>query len=901
MKLRSRTISVLGAVVALASAGGLVALSAPSDAEAAGPEDSAVTLRWAGGNGDLQRYQPDRSHMVDDADGSGHWDDFKDLEVTVSQTEGLIDQAVTVTASGMAPSVSQNNSGFQNFLQIFQCWGADPNAADFAETCQFGSYSWLEVGGATTDLQNALADNHAVSRGTSDEDALPFRAVSGQVSEPVEVTVPGSSGNVLRNRGIGNFFTSSLSNELPLVPLGDDGARVGFVVQSAAAQPYLGCGDPETVGERCWLVVVPRGTHSGTLDGATTPCADNPSLSNVFGATSSRQIGSPIGTDCSFWGDRMVVPLDFRNPFGSCPPGSVERRVVGSELVADAMSSWQSALCAGQHGAAFGLNTNSGNLVRGQLLAGQADMAAVSLPLTPRTIGTTDPALLDDAEIGYAPLANSALAIGFYAVDRDGAVARELRLTPRLIAKMLTQSYRRDVPWSLLGNAPASPSIDALRLDQVVDDEEWAALGNPTNLRAFAPMIVSGPQGDDAIQLLWEYVQADADARAFLSGAPDPWGNVINPFYLPSGHSQAAGGGYPVDLSEDPIDSFPRADQTQYPDAANDRPEYGGKKFGSESYVPPSPTLEANASRIARRDQQRILSWDPNWFSGANVGRWAPSSPLAPGNDGLLLAPVPAPSAERFRLETATLAQPLDEFTTARTVASAREFVEYGDSTVARAVQSAAVDDGLTQIDVRSLPDGAYPLATTVHAAVDLSQGRLDGQARADYANLLEYAATDGNVVTGERGGLPEGYVPLTPEQQAAAHDLAERLTTDPGSGPTDPSDENDPGEGGGAGRGEDDGADGNEDGPGGSAAPSDTSATVPVPVDADGPGNGPGSGPDAGGGPDSDPATTRTEAAATEDTAPLTASVALGGTLIAGLAGMVGAPFLMRRRDLTG
>ncbi|WP_129783842.1 hypothetical protein [Promicromonospora panici] len=899
MKLRSRTTSVLSAIVTLASAGGLVALYAPSDARAAGEgTDSAVTVKWAGGNGDLQRFQPDRSHMVDNADGSGHWEDFKDLEVTVSQTEGLIDQTVTVTATGMAPSVRPTNNTYQNFLQMFQCWGPDPEAPGFAETCQYGSYAFPEVGGMANELQGSFNDVAVLARGTDDARALPFRAVTGQVSEHVEVVQPGEAGTIYRNRGLGAFFTASSSNELPLVPVDDDGARVGFVTQSAAAQPYLGCGDPEAAGERCWLVVVPRGTHSGSLKDAATKCVSNVRPNNGFGDTPLNQFGSPIGTDCSFWANRMVVPLDFRNPFVTCPPGSAERRVVGSELVAHAMSSWQPALCADDDGATFSLNTSSGNQVRGQLLTGQANLAAVSLPLTPETIGSTNPELLDGADIGYAPLANSALTISFYAAERGGRVVHDLRLTPRLVAKMLTQSYRRDVPQPQNGNPPVSQSLDALKVEEVVSDEEWVALGNPTELRAFAPMVVPGPQGDDAIQMLWEYIQADADARAFLSGAPDPWGNVVNPYYLPSGHSGAAGGGYPVDLSVEPIDMFPKADRTQFPDAANDDPKYKGAKFGSESYVPYSTTLEANASRIARRDHQRITGWDPDWFSGLNSGRWAPSSPIPPGGQGLLLGPALAPSAELFRLDTAALAQPLDEFTTARTVASAREFVEYDPATVTRAVAGASLDkDGLTNFDVTALPDGAYPLTTTVHAAVNLNQPQLDRQARVDYAGLLEYAAADGNVVTGDRGGLPEGYVPLTDEQQEAALDLADRLLAPPGkSTPTDP-DETDPDGDGGNG---DETSGGSADPEGG--GPGDTNATVPVPVDGVDPtADGPPSGPGSDDGPGTDTTTTQDEAVSTEDTTPLGASVALGGTLIAGLAGMVGAPFLMRRRDMTG
>jgi hypothetical protein len=922
MKLRSRTISVLSAIVTLASAGGLVALYAPSEARAAGDTDSAVTVKWAGGNGELQQFQPDRSDMVDNADGSGHWEDFKDLDVTVSQTEGLIDQVVTVTASGMGATSGSSAGGRNNFLQVMQCWG-DPRTADFAETCQFGGFSSFEVGGSgskpMTDLFGSLSGDLNTNRG-----GQQFQAVTGQVNEPVEVPV-NDSGLLQPNTGLGSFFTASSSNELPFVPIAADGtATISTIVQSGAAQPYLGCGDPEAAGERCWLVVVPRGTHSGSLSDGTK-CGPPALANNTFGAVRSSQTGSPLSGSCSFWDNRVVVPLDFLDPFGSCPPGAAERGVAGSEVLADVMSSWQPSLCAGDGGATFNLTTNSGNLIRSQLLTGQADFAAVGRPLTRDTIGTADPELLAEAELGYAPLVNSALTIGFIAEGEGNVIHTDLRLTPRLIAKMLSQSYRFDIPREVGGPGENSESYEVLKLDVVVLDEEWIALGNPADIRdnvSRGVWVVSGPRGDDVIELLWEYVQADADAAAFLSGEPDPWGNVVNPYYLPADHPRAAGGGYPVDLSSELIDTFPKADRSIFPDA--DAPDfqswYFGKQIDSTGYLPYSETLEGNARRIARVDSKLTITWDREKFSGANIGFFVDSGPRLPGLPGgrFILGPALAASAELYGLETASLPLPLDKRTTADTVRSARNFVDYSEASVSRAVEAASTDErGLTTIDLRSLPDGAYPLTTTIHAAVDLSWANLDPAqyaaeqaGRADYAGLMHYAATDGNVVTGERGGLPEGYVPLTAEQQEAALDLGERLLappradTDPdGDGPDSDGPDGDGPDGG--------GPDGNGGGAGGTDSPGDSGepggvgrdadATVPVPVDDDGPGSGgPPSGPGADGGPGGG-TTTQIEAAATEDTAPLAASVALGGTLIAGLAGMVGAPFLMRRRDLTG
>ncbi|MFK5073775.1 hypothetical protein ACI4BE_30060, partial [Klebsiella pneumoniae] len=75
-------------------------------------------------------------------------------------------------------------------------------------------------------------------------------------------------------------------------------------------------------------------------------------------------------------------------------------------------------------------------------------------------------------------------------------------------------------------------------------------------------------------------------------GEPDPWGTRINPYFLPAGHPDAKGGGLAYDLSRDPIDTVPRADQTRFPEATTPAEEeelktrYRGLQVDSVGMMP---------------------------------------------------------------------------------------------------------------------------------------------------------------------------------------------------------------------------------------------------------------------------------------------------------------------------
>ncbi|MFT6534895.1 MAG: hypothetical protein ACJAS7_000935, partial [Alpinimonas sp.] len=65
------------------------------------------------------------------------------LAVTVSQTQGLLSQAVEISWTGGLQSSSPSSGvGGSNYLQFAQCWGEDPENPGHPDrtTCQYGGF-----------------------------------------------------------------------------------------------------------------------------------------------------------------------------------------------------------------------------------------------------------------------------------------------------------------------------------------------------------------------------------------------------------------------------------------------------------------------------------------------------------------------------------------------------------------------------------------------------------------------------------------------------------------------------------------------------------------------------------------------------------------------------------------
>ncbi|MDR3361027.1 MAG: hypothetical protein LBO20_10400, partial [Bifidobacteriaceae bacterium] len=647
---------VMAASLALAVAAGVGLALAPA-APSAAADVSAVTVAWAGGNpAEVQQYQPVRDPA------SPHHPEFKDLQVTVSKTADLVDEAVTVTVSGMpGPSLRLTDSyGVPkimgaNFVQAMQCWG-DPAAADFHKNCLYGAF-------ATTKLTAAPPVNIDViaRHGGSYEKDVPFRAVTGAEYSSIR------SGLLGEDTAIFQVFGPQTTNERFELVDQTKTARFLFDVQSAASQPYLGCGDQASAtGSRCWLVIVPRGAKLSSVDRGCS-MVPNSGMEGI-----GLQKGSPIDPDCDYWSNRVVVPLDFRPTGPACPAGSVERLVVGAEAAAAAFGSWQAGICR-SGGSAYALTTAADTAVRGQLLAGQTGMAVTARPLAKEwLVEGADLDQLAAAQIVYAPLAVSAGAVAFLH-NNQGAKEAEVRLTPRLIAKLMTHSYPKDQPLCYYSSSLMEGTgwEGCVATGALGDDPEFRAL-NPTGFQSFqGSLIMTGPNASDAIAQLWSYLQADEAAAAFLSGEPDNVrpgdeankGYSLNPYYLPKGHPRAKvpelyegtaydsgsrtdndqtllplrdaagqvkwrevglayGDGSPMCLCDAPVDTFLKADETPLPQMLNAGGAGGQQRYDVLQLRPYAASLEASARQLFRADIGSKTEWDATKWNGSGNGAW---------------------------------------------------------------------------------------------------------------------------------------------------------------------------------------------------------------------------------------------------------------------------------------
>lgn len=862
----------VAAVVAIGASG----LAAPIAAQAA-TDDSSVTVKWAGGNDErVQQYQPDHP---DETDTSGDYGDFKDLQVTVDRTTELTDGAVSVSYTGMPQTQTGDAvaSTSRSYLTMMQCWGQDPHAADFAETCQWGGRWNSNVQNSIMPyLTNARIDGSTVSRGTT-----PFRsALGGGYTE---------GGTLPEVEKASEFYGVLTSNEVSIAWVNADGTgKTSFETQSAASSPHLGCGAGPT-GGRCWLVIVPYGNHQQIADPADSR----------YGTTTEEwgDYGSPFSAEYTRWNERMVIPLDFRAVGASCAAGAAEIRTTGSVLVSKAMGSWQRQLC---NDGLYSLVTNGDDVTRKQLLTGSSSFIYTAEPITP------DAATEAKSDVVYAPMAATGLVVG-YNFRTSGGKVTTADISPRLLAKLLTQSYPHQVAgvassiqiaagatWEHLGWA------DGLVPQRVFwDDPDVISafhLDDPNNPSSRFPSAlplpqVLGPQTADSIAQLWAWIQSDDSARAFLEGQPDAGnhGMTVNPYYLQKGDPKAVispvycvnglpalwngspctdgqkvlgqdgrpisrAVGIDVNLAKDRIDSFRKADETQAPyfHASDDQPGYGPdatSRIDALSFPSYASSFDQVAQRVFRGDNARLSAWNKQSVPAA----FKPELPGVP-QDTFVLGILDASTAATYDLAVARLqvANKPGTFVAPDVV---------GQRSALDAQKPTAVP-GVTETDVDNLPDTAYPLTSIVYGAANLNAPALaDATLRGSYAKLIRFAAQGGQHEGWQAGDLPPGYAPLTEPLVAealAAADVLEAGARPAAQQPSQPS-----------------------------------TATVAVPPPARPPAGSPASGPT------SQTKVTTTTAAAAEPTGAAVGSVALGGSLVAGIAGLIGAPLLLRRRSL--
>lgn len=701
---------------------------------------------------------------------------FPGLAVTVSQTTGLISQGVTVSWTGAKASTPPSgNTGGENFLQIAQCWGEDPQNPGHPDrtTCQYGAFNTpgARRDGYVSDGSVATQDDQYTAPRTGifspPYTSIPFRSVDGTTIASV---VNGKQTNT--NVNVNAYFNPNSSNEVPWAGSATNGAgSVKFEIQTALQANGLGCGAPTGTGaasapQSCWLVVIPRGT-----------------------ADAGEQHITQSGLRWDQWKHNIAFKLTFK-PLGvTCALGAAERQLRGSELVGAAVSSWQPVLCNAQGGAVFTMS----NAADSDALGAAAGTVSAPLALTSRALaGSSDP-----DPLRYAPVAVGGLAIAF-AVDRAptadpstpadelakaGLSFDTMKLTPRLIAKLLTASYIDALPTYAdkkeIGYvSPANPGHNARNLLLDPDFQKVNADNPDWKYQAVVAPSVADlliPQGrSDAAMQLWRYVLSDQDARAFLAGAPDPWGMTVNTYSSTTASKNATGTALTL-----PRDDFPKADPVVQP-AGN-----SGGEVNLVTWRPYTNDFDQSAYYTLRGDGQTLGLWDPT----SQPAKYGKSVRNLPGYQKVL-ALTDTSSAAKYQVATAELLN------------SAGAYVAPTTASLAAAASAMTPVAGQAQVSEYD-PSGAaaqaakdaYPLAMPVYAAANPTAG--DDATRADYASFIRYAATTGQQPGVDPGQLPPGYAPISAAWRAQALAAADGIQS--GQAVTAPAPAPSTGDGGGA------------------------------------------------------------------------------------------------------
>ena len=730
--------------------------------------------------------------------------DFGSLRVTVNQTSDLVNQAVSVAWSGGTPTYSDSPGGSflgrfgGDYMEMFQCWGDDDrafpsNPGPPPQQCEYGGES---ADGAKYPKSNSVLfpptriiatpsstcgagaapgclsydDAKALAASTPSAAYLdptgyvmsPFRAVDGTLV-PASVNYSYDQQLPYLPHDTNPYFSYNDTNEVNFSRTFPDGTgQELFKVNTGEEAPGLGCGQKTSahagsspIAPKCWLVVVPRG--SGAQESVT--------------ATPRGLVDtSPLAP--SAWRNRIAIPLSFLPVGSSCNIGASPRRLLGSELASPATASWQPSLCLTPHSPPFSYSALPDDRARSLLTAtgltgAGAGMAVVTRPVDPASLDPAKPPL-------YAPLTLSGVAIGFNvqrvpALGTNGqSVAEEqpiagrrvakINLTPRLVAKLLTQSYRAQF---YPGSPPRSYAWVARNPSDISTDPDFLAF-NPefTELRSAAGVASSGlvveQQSADANYELWRWILADGEARAWLDGAPDPSGMRVNPYYSTSAKLNVSG----TPFAPPPPSNFPKSDPycwTPPPNDAVGTPPQLARSLCTLDWSPYVLSMRDAASSTRSANTGSRTTFNPGAPGPAQA--WSADGPQATGASWVMSVTDTA-HASRFGLQSASLSRAGDD-------GSNRSFVAPTETTLLAGEKSmvSTPTAGVRAANPATVAANAYPLTLLTYGVT--IPAALDASARADYADYLAYAAGAGQKSGTGIGDLPLGYAPLPPDLRA--------------------------------------------------------------------------------------------------------------------------------------
>ena len=574
-----------------------------------------------------------------------------------------------------------------------------------------------------------------------------------------------------------------------------------FTINTSETNASLGCS--QTVP--CSLVIIP-------IDGIN--CNANPQVSSP-GAECESLGTSPPGSlnqesnpyppaqavtgnywwSGSNWDRRISVPLSFATPANACANNAQAPLLFyGSGVMALAAEQWDPAFCLNSK--LFNVNVVQlpEPVAKSSLQQGFIEAAIQGEP-PPVPPGQKSFFTVPTVQ---APIAVSGFAISYVIDNGNGVPYTQLRLDPRLLAKLMTESYygTNNVKsnWQITSEPPGSgpnqcpancnPAYAAMANNpqSIFEDPEFLAL-NPGFIvnkgivqQAPAATLLSILSQSDVMWALSSYINADPEARAWLNGKPDPWGMVVNPAY---------------EGIKLPVESWPLLDTTtngpDYTQSGN--PFCVGALGNGNAKVPDRPLIDNPQQTL------QYVAYDMKYAIAASMTA-CNNNPLTPEytqlgpellGDRFLIGLVSLPDAEEFDLDTAALqtyASPETETADGSQFAAGRSFVSPTASSLQAAVALMQPDPSVgswvfpyTDFPGNAKAEGAYP--GTMLLSADVPTKGLPARDAGDYGKFLTFAATTGQVQGFGVGQLPAGYVPtqgLSAEvnyTKAAAVDVA--------------------------------------------------------------------------------------------------------------------------------
>ena len=723
--------------------------------------------------------------------------DTRNVTLNVGQTVNLAGrQEINVSWSGAHPTggiVANQNSAQAQYEEypfvLLECRGIDstsvaPSQQLTPQTCW--TQTWSER------YQDSLGDTYPPYRldeFAPSSDLAPIvgapsplpASCNGDEDAPVQYWVPfdSASGTVYPGGNAGCAGEAPESNDVGGGALpsnetfgvtGTNGqGNANFDVFTSQQNSDLGC----TQGVPCALVAVPimgiscnpgvqtsppPGSSDVTACEATGAYAPGSNAdTGVYEDGADLAVTGALWWSSSNWRNRITVPLSFAPPPNVCAlSGSSANKVIdiyGSEMMIQATSQWDPSFCLNSQNTFTVEHVQTGEPQARNLVATGGAEAAFTSYAQPNGYGKP---------VVNAPVAVTGFSISYDVDGANGQPYPSLKLNPLLLAKLLTESYPGE-----LFMKQEDPALSKNPLN-ITQDPEFQAL-NP----GIKPIDIPGPGSDaaaelmamssnsDVMEALTTYINDDPVARAWLNGTPDQWGMVVNPAYKG------------IQL---PVDQWPLLSTFEpkpYYQTDNNDCLYNDPVPFQPLVAAPLANLEDISESVQYALPNSTVDCDQPTPDSQVGEKLVTDGQQSPGNE-FMIAITPLADDQRYLLTPASLQTTSGNFV-APTTASMQ---------AAAALLKPDPSSGTWPVPYTefSQPSGAsaYPGTMVVYAAVP-TKGLPTADAQ-EYADFLEFAATNGQTPGSGVGQLPPGYLPLTAADglgrlaaytQAAAQDVA--------------------------------------------------------------------------------------------------------------------------------